>query len=75
MGKGIPGGFAGDLGGPSRGEDDPARRARRVSETGRESRQRALMCGPGAQRAKRARVRGGLRAWGWPVGPREGGVG
>ena len=34
---------------------------------------RALMCGPGVQRAKRARVRGGLRAWGWPVGPREGG--
>ena len=79
MGKGIPGGFAGDLGGPSRGEDDPARRARRVSETGRGSRvsagsrQRALMCGPGAQRAKRARVRGGLRARGGLVGPREGG--
>jgi hypothetical protein len=28
LGKGIPGGFAGDLGGPFRGEDDPARRAR-----------------------------------------------
>ena len=35
MGKGIPGGFAGDLGEPSRGDDDPARRARRVSETGK----------------------------------------
>ena len=34
LGKGIPGGFAGDLGGPFRGEDDPARRARLVSETG-----------------------------------------
>jgi len=34
LGKGIPGGFAGDLGEPSRGDDDPARRARRVSETG-----------------------------------------
>ena len=66
--KGIPGGFAGDLGGPSRGEDDPARQARLVSETGRGSRasalsrQRALMCGPGAQRAKRARVRCGVRS-------------
>jgi hypothetical protein len=35
LGKGIPGGFAGDLGEPSRGDDDPARRARRVSETGK----------------------------------------
>ena len=76
LGKGIPGGFAGDLGGPSRGEDDPARRARLVSETGRGSRasalswQRTLMCGPGAQRAKRARaVRPALRAErGWQVG-------
>ena len=33
LGKGMPGGFAGDLGGPSRGEDDPAKRARLVSET------------------------------------------
>ena len=75
-GKGIPGGFAGDLGGPSRGEDDPTRRARLVSETGRGSRasalsrQRALMCGPGAQRAKRVRaVRRALHAErGWQVG-------
>ena len=60
MGKGIPGGFAGDLGGPSRGEDDPARRARLVSETGRGSRasalsrQRALTCGPGEALTRRA---------------------
>ena len=34
VGGEIPGGFAGDLGGPFRGEDDPARRAQLVSETG-----------------------------------------
>ena len=76
LGKGIPGGFAGDLSGPSCRKDDPARRARLVSETGRGSRasalsrQRALTCGPGAQRAKRARaVRRALRAErGWQVG-------
>ena len=34
LGKGIPGGFAGDLGDPFRGEDDPAMRARLVSEMG-----------------------------------------
>jgi len=43
---------------------------RGVSETGRESRQRALMCGPGAQRAKRVRaVRRALHTErGWQVG-------
>ena len=53
LGKETPGGFAGDLGGPSRGEDDPARRARRVSETGSEPRQRALVCGPRASASRR----------------------
>ena len=76
LGKGILGGFTRDLGGPSCGEDDPARRAWLVSETGRGSRasalsrQRALMCGPGAQRAKRVRAvrralqRRGAGRWG-----------
>ena len=53
MGKEIPGGFAGDLGGSPSGEDDPARRARRVSETGSEPRQRALVCGPRASASRR----------------------
>ena len=65
MGKEIPGGFAGDLGGSPSGEDDPARRARRVSETGRESRQRALTGGVGVSgrgaRDERRRWRVGLR--------------
>ena len=53
LGKEIPGGFAGDLGGSPSGEDDPARRARRVSETGSEPRQRALVCGPRASASRR----------------------
>ena len=53
-------GCYGDLDRPSRGEDDPARRARRVSETGggsrasAGSRQRALTCGPGEALTRRA---------------------
>ena len=76
LGKGIPGGFAGDLGGPSRGEDDPARRARRVSETGSESRQRALVCGPGADDARRGRAgvcaSGGAGLGAWALGTGHG---
>ena len=53
LGKEIPGGFAGDLGGSPSGEDDPARWARRVSETGSEPRQRALVCGPRASASRR----------------------